>query len=311
MKNFIYVIIGSFILGCAHQPPESKVIQYEQTEEWNAYWYAGVAELTTYKLNQVRYGEMREGYAAAVFVTEDFSRSRHVKLDYPDKAGNDKVSVLKFNLNKKFITGIYDYVVMQSTFKPVDVSTDPHAIRVTTSNIEWCGQFLTSARLKNNKYEVNYQSYFDGEEDKTLELKKTVLEDEIWNWIRISPQTLPIGEIEMIPSILTQELTHQKLMVQKANCKLTKKDSIHSYEIEYKDLNRKLIINFDATFPYGIESWEETFSTVKGWGLNSKVMTTSAKRVKSTRSKYWAQKNLKDEVLRKEKLGITDGTKVE
>ena len=84
------------------------------TEAFKQHWYDGKAELTNYQLKQVRYGELREAIEVAVFVTEDFSKSRLVKLDEPEKAGEDKVSVLKFNLNKQFKTRIYDYSLMQS-----------------------------------------------------------------------------------------------------------------------------------------------------------------------------------------------------
>ena len=33
------------------------------------YWYAGEAEITSYELNQARYGEIHKGKAVTVFVT--------------------------------------------------------------------------------------------------------------------------------------------------------------------------------------------------------------------------------------------------
>jgi len=88
----------------------------ELSDEFKNYWYAGKAELSSYKLQQARYGEIHSGTAVLVFVTEDFSKSKQVKLDHPENAGNDKLPVLKLNFTKKFVTGIYPYSMMMSAF---------------------------------------------------------------------------------------------------------------------------------------------------------------------------------------------------
>ena len=73
--------------------------------DFDAYWYQGKAEITSYRLEQARYGEIHPGHAVLVFVTEDFSRTKQVKLDNPRAAGNDAVKILKLNATKKFNTG--------------------------------------------------------------------------------------------------------------------------------------------------------------------------------------------------------------
>ncbi|MEM9986324.1 MAG: hypothetical protein AAF804_14625 [Bacteroidota bacterium] len=324
LKYLLLLVLSSLILACGDSEsesepsptPASKPESAEEavpepapasypSREFKQYWYQGKAELTSFKLEQARYGEMREGYAIAVFVTEDFSRSRHVKLDYPEQAGEDREPVLKFNLNKRFVTGIYDYTLMQSVFTPVDIIKAPHSLRVTTSNIEWCGQFLTSARLHEAGYEVQYQSYFDGEEDLKLILPKEILEDEIWNLIRIAPEKLPQGDLTVIPGILTQELTHQKLQAERAIATLKEDGEDHyTYTLTYPRISRILSITFEESFPYRIVSWEETFDSVSGWGLESKTLTTRATRIKHTMSDYWNQKYSQHEDLRNERLGI-------
>ena len=303
MLTAVFCFAVCFGTGCRRElssgAGESPI---ELSDEFKSYWYAGVAELTSYDLEQVRYGEVRKGLATAVFVTEDFSKSRYVKLDFPEQAGSDKQSVLKFNLNKRFLTGIYEYTLMESVFTPVDLSSGP--LRVTTSNIEWCGQFLTTARRKGNHYEVQYNSYFDGEEATQLSLEAVTLEDEIWNLIRIEPDRLPLGALRMIPGILTQELTHNELKVEQAEASLQKGDSTSVYTINYPAINRTLVIEYENDFPRVIVGWDETFQTVEGWGLASKVMTTRARRVSTYRSPYWEEKYLRHEALREQQLGI-------
>ena len=82
------------------------------------YWYRGLAEITSYTLQQSRYGEVHNGEAVLIFVTEDFSGQKQVKLDDPEKAGKDAIKVLKMNALRKFNTGVYPYTVMTSTFSP-------------------------------------------------------------------------------------------------------------------------------------------------------------------------------------------------
>ncbi len=89
-------------------------------QAFEGYWSKGQAEITSYVLDQSRYGEIHPGNAVLIFVTEDFSRSRQVKLDRPERAGEDRARVLKLNLTKKFATGVYPYSLMSSVFTPLD-----------------------------------------------------------------------------------------------------------------------------------------------------------------------------------------------
>ena len=83
---------------------------------FGSYWHDGKAELDGYRLTVQRYGHARHGRAVAIYVTEPFSRSKHVKLDDPSKAPGDAVDVLKLNLARDFQTGIYDYHTIVSLF---------------------------------------------------------------------------------------------------------------------------------------------------------------------------------------------------
>jgi hypothetical protein len=126
------------------------------SQEFKSYWYAGNAELTSYKLVQARYGELREGHATLIYVTEEFLPKIQVKADYPNATN---VPVLKLNAVKKFNTGIYPYSIMQSTFYPV--ANNQHAIKVSSSMQEWCGHVYTQLNNK-SQFEVVSHSYFQG-----------------------------------------------------------------------------------------------------------------------------------------------------
>ena len=168
----------------------------ETSSEFNQYWYAGDAEITSYELEQARYGEMHSGKAVLIFVTEPFSRDKQVKTDNP---GKTDVSVMKLNFTKNFNTGIYPYSMMNSSFVPVK-EKNGHALKITSSSQDWCGHTYTQLNDRNGKFEIESHSYFEGEGDESFTLSKTILEDELWTRIRLNPEDLPVGAQEVIPS---------------------------------------------------------------------------------------------------------------
>ncbi|NMH86172.1 septum formation inhibitor Maf [Flavivirga sp. Y03] len=258
----------------------------ELSQEFKNYWYAGEAEISSYKLEQARYGEIRNGKAVLIYVTEDFLPDIQVKADRQNK---NNISVLKLNATKNFNTGIYPYSIMHSTFYPV--SNDRHAIKISNSMQEWCGHVY--AQLNNKKqFEVMSHSYFEGEADNSFRLDKTVLENELWAQLRIAPKSLPTGELKIIPSFEYSRLRHVPIKAYKATAIM--KEGI--YSITYPELNRTLSIAFNPNFPYDILGWEETFKS--GFGTGAKVLKTKATKLKTIKSAYWGKNSNKDEILR-------------
>lgn len=272
-------------------PNTSNIEDRNLSQEFKDYWYAGTAEITSYKLEQARYGEIRPGTAALIFVTEDFLPEIQVKAD---RSNASNVPIMKLNRTKKFNTGIYPYSVMTSTFHPV--AKKDHAIKISQSMQEWCGHQY--AQLNNRgKFEVTSHSYFQGEADTNFSIDKGILENELWTLLRIAPEELPTGNIEVIPNLEFVRMRHVSLKAYVA--KATKTAS--TYTIEYPELKRSLTINFSESFPYTIEGWEETF--ISGFGPRAKEMTTKATRLKRIQSAYWGKNSNADEHLRA-KLGL-------
>lgn len=258
----------------------------ETSPEFKAYWYAGEAEISSYKLEQARYGEMREGTAILVYVTEDFLPKVQVKADYQNAKN---VPVLKLNATKNFNTGVYPYSIMQSTFYPV--SNNKHALKVSSSMQEWCGHVY--AQLNNrDQFEIMSHSYFEGEADQNFKLDKAILENELWTKLRINPKSLPTGKLKIIPSLEFTRLKHKTIKPYQASATLSE----NTYSINYPELNRTLSINFNPEFPHDILSWEETFKS--GFGSNVKTLTTKATKLKTIKSPYWQKNSNKDEILR-------------
>ena len=78
MKNIFYSFLFLLLLACGTTTSQDRVA-YSQA--FRDYWYDGKAEITSYALQQARYGELHTGEAVLVFVTEPFSKSKQVKLD--------------------------------------------------------------------------------------------------------------------------------------------------------------------------------------------------------------------------------------
>ena len=272
-------------------PASENVLKREISQEFKEYWYAGKAEISSYKLEQARYGEMRDGNAVLIFVTEDFLPEKQVKADRQ----NDKnIPVLKLNATKNFNTGIYPYSVMSSTFYPV--FNEQHAIKVSSSMQEWCGHVY--AQLNNrNSYEITSHSYFENDADKEFSINKDILENELWTQLRLNPADLPVGTLKIIPDFSYTRMKHIPVKAFNAIATLT----TNSYTLEYPELNRKLVLNFESTFPYTITSWEETYKD--GYGPNAKELTTKATKIKTIKSPYWGKNSNKDSILREE-LGL-------
>lgn len=261
-------------------------------DEFKKYWYAREAEITSYELKQARYGEIREGNAVLIYVTEDFLPDIQVKADQ-QKSTN--IPVLKLNATKNFNTGIYPYSIMQSTFYPV--KDNSHAIKISSSMQEWCGHVYTQINNRDN-YEVTSHSYFQGEADQSFVLDKTILENELWTKIRINPKNLPQGALQIIPSLEFTRLRHKPIKAYDAKASLLEEGNLQIYTIEYPELQRKLEISFTSDFPYSIEGWKETYTS--GFGQSAKELTTIATKLQRIKSPYWTKNSNKDEKLREE-----------
>ncbi|MDX1910078.1 MAG: hypothetical protein SFV22_01265 [Saprospiraceae bacterium] len=280
----VTLFAGALLSGqnCAEKPSpsistENVTPAIQLPAGFNTYWYAGQAEICTYDVEQERYGEMRQAEQVNVFVTEDFSRSKQVKLDYPSSAATDRLPVLKLNAIRRFHTGIYDYSLMQSVFTPV--SGEP-TLKATTSVQDWCGHVFMQTNLGNETYRLQGYSYFEQEGDQDLTLPRVMLEDELWTRLRLNPDALPSGKIKLQPSALYVRLRHQSPSVQMADIQLEKGNLESTLRVVYTDIARSLTIRFETNFPHKILGWEEN--------IQGKMVSSGT--LKSTRkSAYWAE----------------------
>ncbi|RHX88744.1 hypothetical protein [Leptospira stimsonii] len=297
MKNtlwFLFILLGLFDT-CKQTPPSQAFEQTDSKERFRNYWETGKAEIDSYELSQVRYGENHKGQAILIFVTEDFSKRKHVKLDRPEENEKDGAKILKLNFVKNFVTGIYAYSMTLSVFTPIDTLTYPRSFKETMSSQEWCGNVFTQINLEEDRFRVESYSYFEQEGDRKFSLKKEWLEDELWNRFRLDPDRIPLGELILIPGLFHVRLNHKELKPLKARISKERKIDSTIFTIQYLDEERTLKIRIESKFPHKILAWEETFRD-----FNGHLMTTFAELQSSVQSDYWNRNGNEYRNLRKE-----------
>ncbi|MFT6814827.1 MAG: hypothetical protein ACJAZ3_000721 [Sphingobacteriales bacterium] len=287
------------LFGCSSNSTKEQKTEVVPTN-FNDYWYGGLAEISSYKLKQARYGEIHEGNAVLIYVTEPFSKEKGAKLDNSTME-NPGIPVLKLNFTKKFNTGIYPYSMMTSIFTPVDIEKNPHSLKTTTSSQEWCGHTFTSLLLRDEYIKLSIQSYFENESLSNERLPIITTEDELWTRIRINPKSIKTGKIQLIPSTMFLRLKHVEMKPYNAEVSIANNGNIETLSIIYPELNRSIKIHYHLSFPHEILSWEDTYKS--GWGSDAKTLTTVATKMKDTRVAYWSKNSNTDRKLY-ENLGL-------
>lgn len=259
---------------------------------FTSYWNAGLAEITRYELVQTRYGQPRRGDLVFVFVTEPFLPSEQVKHEVPDGAAD--LEVLKLNAVRTFSTGIYPYTIMTSSFSPTQVRGDAMmgGIKVTSTVTEWCGQAFAQLNRREGFVAAELRSYFQQEGDRDERIDDAPYEDAIWQTIRRDPESLPLGETEMIPAMHALRLYHQPLRAYDVTATIEDAsrdgEAVKRYRLRYEELARELVIDFEPAFPFAIIGFEET----------TRGERTTASRTHAIMDAYWGHNTNADARLR-------------
>ncbi len=255
--------------------------------DFRSYWFAGLAELSRYELKQSRYGEIHEGEAVNVFVTEPFLTGKQVKHEFGE--GED-VQVLKLNHYRRFYTGIYPYTIMTSTFVPA--LQEGSTIKLTTTVQEWCGQVFAQLNSRDEGgWDAKSFSYFQAEGDQEFQIGDVVLEDDLMTKVRKGPDALPTGEFQAVPAFHYLRLMHKPVQAYDASATLSEPqksefsdEELRVYTVQWTEPQRRLEIHFKPSHPYTIEGWREVYP-----GLDRQEHTTVAKRTKSIMLDYWSK----------------------
>ncbi|WP_179830305.1 hypothetical protein [Spirosoma fluviale] len=269
---------------------------------FTTYWQTGKAEVNTYRLEQAEAGALHKGEARLIFAVEDFRTDTQVRSE--TEASRDKsIPVLRANLSRQFVVGMQDYALHTSVFTPINSLVFLNTLKVSTSAQDWSGHSYRQLNYRTNEYQVTGKSYVEPEADEAYTVPKALLEDELWSRIRIAPDKLPIGEIQLIPGTMTARLRHRKLEPLAAKVKLEPYEGVlypgkllKAYIIEYPTDDRSLRIIFEGVFPHRIVGWAETYPS------KNNLLTSRAVLKKTIQSDYWNHNAPADTSLRAELL---------
>jgi hypothetical protein len=270
-------------------------------------WGDGQGEVSSYDLTFPRYGELRQGTAVLIFVTEPFSNEARVKADPGKHAKSDEFPVMKMNRILDFATGIYDYNLMTSTFialTPVNDFPAGSPAKVSFSAQDWCGHAYQQLLFDARGIRHTAHSYFDGEGDqeRTLDRKQDGLsEDALLLWARgfVEPR-LAKGESKEVPFLISCQaslLLHRPLEWTSATLSLSKESKtvqvpLGSFEVgtcvvEIAD-GRKWTIDVETASPHRIVRWETkegergellAAERMKYWEMNDEKLKAEVKRL--------------------------------
>lgn len=279
-NTLIALFSVSALQNCVNSTP-TPAVPINLPASASNYWYQGKAEISTFDVVQSRYGENRLAEQVNVFVTEDFSAKKQVKLDDAATAGSDRVPVLKLNAIRRFKTGIYDYSLMFSVFSP-NQQASSHTLKTAWTVQDWCGQVFVQTNLEpDGSYRLRQFSYFETEGDTDQSIKPELLEDEIWTALRIDPSRFSkMDEVNVLPSTLYFRFQHKPFKVEKAQIAIDYGEKESVLHLAYTDIPRKLDIRFETAPPYHILGWEET---------DSGKLSSKGVLKKSILSDYWAR----------------------
>ena len=236
-------------------------INQETNKTFTDYWKKDKIEITTYELKE-----------DSILVGEG---SLTFSIDYVEGVNKtDSIQVLHSDFSGKIHKENYDYSAMTSTYSPLNQTLRPHATKVINSVQEPAiNSFLELSQIPKS-YEIESHNTFKEKTKKHFILERKNLEDELWAKIRMNPNDLPTGDIEIIPSFAYWQSVRKSPNIYEAKAVL--KDYLGTeftgkklkiYSLEYPDLKRNLSIVFEGDFPFEIVGWKRMSDGEVGIGV--------------------------------------------
>ena len=225
-------------------------INQENNKIFSDYWKNGKIETTKYELKE---DSISVGEGSLTF-----------NIDYVEGVNkNDSIQVLHSDFTGKIHKENYDYSAMTSVYLPLNLTLRPHAMKVINSVQEPAGNSFLALSQIPKSYEIESKNTFKEKIKEHFIVERKNLEDELWAKIRMNPNDLPTGDIEIIPSFAYWQSVRKSPNIYEAKAEL--KDYIGTeftgkklqiYTLDYPDLKRNLSIVFEADFPFRIVGWK-------------------------------------------------------
>ncbi|MFC1585160.1 hypothetical protein ACFL5V_06420 [Fibrobacterota bacterium] len=273
---------------------------------FNTLWYDGNAEISTYEISEMRYGEPRQGTRVMVFVTEPLRLETGIKPDVklPQK---EKVNVMKLNDIRKFPTGVYDYSVMTSVFSAVEKRDNIPmfgTMKVSFTSQEWCGNVFERMLRRDGQYHGELFSYFESEGESAYIIPhqgRIEAEENLWILIReLEGPVLEYGEsreITVTPSMWSRRKAHSTPRTVTGTLSKGPPGKTSTPLGEFESVTFTWMLETGTTevqvekaWPHRILSWTEPDGSVGALKASS-------------REPYWQQNGNEDSQLRS-KLGL-------
>ncbi len=225
-------------------------INQETNKTFTDYWKNGKMETTKYELKE-----------DSISVGEG---SLSFNIDYIEGVNKtDSIQVLHLDFTGKIHQENYDYSAMTSAYLPLNLTLRPHAMKAINSVQEPIGNSFLELSQIPKSYEIESYNTFQEKTKKHFILERKNLEDELWAKIRMNPNDLPTGDIEIIPSFAYWHSVRKSPNIYEAKAEI--KDYVGTeftgkklkiYNLDYSDLKRNLSIVFEGDFPFEIMGWK-------------------------------------------------------
>ncbi len=268
------------------------------SEFWE-HWGDGRAELSGYRVTTTRYGEPREGELSLIYVTEPHDRRSWIKDD--DAQSPHRVEVLKLIRTNSFMTGVYPYSVMASTFAPVEHWRDERfqPVRVNLEVQEWCGSVSHRVWPGTDRLRSLRLSYFatEGETLRDVEIPAgTLFEDALLIQLRELDGPFYDGEDWegwLVPELWRLRTGHGPVQAERARITRSLEERegvpVTRFRLEAGDYERTFDVERDSP------------GRVLGWTTST---GEEAELIATERLAYWELNRLGDESYREE-LGLS------
>jgi hypothetical protein len=225
-------------------------INHETNQKFCDYWKNGRIEITKYELNV---DSISVGEGSLTF-----------SFDYVKGVNNtDSIQTLHSDFTEKIQRENYEYSAMTSVYLPLNLTLRPHAMKVINSVQEPTGNSFLALSQIPKYYEIVSRNTFKEKVKEHYVLERKNLEDELWAKIRMNPNDLLIGEIEIIPSFVYWQSVRKSSNIYEAKAELKdytatefKGKKLMIYTLDYPDLKRNLSIIFESEIPFEIVGWK-------------------------------------------------------
>ena len=175
----------------------------------------------------------------------------------------DSIQVLHSDFTGKMHKENYDYSAMTSAYLPLNLTIRPHAMKVMNSVQESMNNSFLALSQIPKSYEIESKNTFKEKIKEHIIVERKNLEDELWAKIRMNPNDLPTGDVEMIPSFAYWQSVRKSPNIYEAKAELQNYvgtefmgKKLKMYTLDYPDLKRNLSIVFEEGFPFEIVGWK-------------------------------------------------------